>query len=145
MRHHFRVIIGAVIILAIVGGILYKGSQSTVFYVTPNEIGKAPEQYLGRTIRVGGLVVPNSTKWEPEAVTLWFTVTEDSSSAIRVRYAGPKPDMFREGQGVVAEGILDDSGQLRASTLLVKHSEDYKADPKHKTDKKTAYKSLLRD
>ncbi|MBI4083722.1 MAG: cytochrome c maturation protein CcmE [Candidatus Lambdaproteobacteria bacterium] len=145
MGNHYRVVIGAVIILAILGGILYKGSQSTVFYFTPNEIGQAPERYLARTIRVGGLVVPNSTKWDPDAVTLWFTVTEDFNSGIRVRYAGPKPDMFREGQGVVAEGILDERGLLWASTLLVKHSEDYKVDPKQVTDKKMAYKSLLRE
>ena len=141
MIKRYQLIIGAAIVAAILGGVIYQGFQSTVFYHTPGEILAAPSDFQGRTIRIGALVEKGSSRWDPEAVQLSFKVTEDSQNFIAVVYEGVKPDMFREGQGVVVEGRMDGSGVFRAETLLVKHSEEYSAVEKY-VDKEQLYRTL---
>lgn len=128
MKRRYQLIIGGAIVAAILVAVLYQGFQSTVFYHTPAEILAAPGDFQGRTIRIGALVEPGSSRWNAEAVQLRFRVSEDSRQFISVVYEGVKPDLFREGQGVVVEGRLDGSGIFHADTLLVKHSADYAVD-----------------
>jgi cytochrome c-type biogenesis protein CcmE len=135
-------IIGGVIIAAILGGVLYQSLQSTVFFYTPQEILSAPERFRDRTIRVGALVERQSTQWDADKVLLRFRVTEDGQHFIPVTFAGVKPDMFREGQGVVVEGRMDPAGTFQASNLLVKHSEDYSIDQSKRHNKEAMYRSL---
>jgi len=144
MEGKYRIMIGGTIILTIIGAILYQGAQSTVFFFTPNEVVAAPDQYVNRNVRIGGLVVPNSTRWDPDRFRLDFAITEDFRTFIPVVHYGVKPDMYREGQGVVVEGMLDEHGKFQASTLLVKHSEDYSAQNHAGDDKKQLYKSVVR-
>lgn len=143
MKRNIQIIVGGVIIAIILAGILYQGVQSTVFFYTPAEILAAPEQFHSRTIRIGALVEPNSTEWDPQAVQLRFKVTEDSQNFISVVYDGVKPDMYREGQGVVVEGQLEPSGVFRASQVLVKHSEEYAIDEDLVREKEAAYRKLM--
>jgi cytochrome c-type biogenesis protein CcmE len=84
----------------------------------------AAEQHIapGKRFRLGGLVQPGSLKCGDGSVT--FDVA-DGSAQMRVAYKGLLPDLFREGQGVVAEGALDASGTFRADTVLAKHDENY--------------------
>jgi cytochrome c-type biogenesis protein CcmE len=84
----------------------------------------AAEQHIvpGKRFRLGGLVQPGSLKCGDGAVT--FDVA-DGSATMAVAYKGILPDLFREGQGVVAEGALDSSGVFRADTVLAKHDENY--------------------
>ena len=142
-KRHYQFLIGGLIVAAILGGVLYQSLNSTVFFYTPGEILAAPTDFHDRTIRIGALVEPNSTQWDADRVQLKFRVTEDSQHYIPVVYAGVKPDMFREGQGVVVEGRLDSSGVFQANTLLVKHSEEYSVDPNHKMNKEAAYRTLV--
>lgn len=142
-KRHYQFLIGGAIVAAILGGVLYQSLNSTVFFYTPGEILAAPADFRDRTIRIGALVEPNSTQWDAQSVQLKFRVTEDSQHFIPVVYSGVKPDMYREGQGVVVEGKLDPAGVFRANTLLVKHSEDYSVDPKHTMDKEAAYRTLV--
>jgi cytochrome c-type biogenesis protein CcmE len=112
----------ALAVLAFAAGlVLYGLRDSIVFFSTPS---MAAEQHIvaGKRFRLGGLVQPGSLKCGDGAVT--FDVA-DGSAKMPVAYKGLLPDLFREGQGVVAEGALDSSGVFRADTVLAKHDETY--------------------
>ena len=143
-KWHYQLIIGGAIVAAILAGIGYQGMETTVFFHTPAEILAAPERFRNKTIRVGARVVPDSTRWDAQRVLLTFQVTDDDAHFIPVVFSGVKPDMYREGQGVVVEGRLDDGGVLQASNLLVKHSAEYSIDQDKRFDKEAAYRSLIR-
>ena len=93
------------------------------FFYAPTQIerGEAP---LGKTIRVGGLVVPGSLKRSDSGLEVTFTVT-DNHSAIDIAYQGILPDLFSEGQGIVAVGELREGNRFRAAQVLAKHDENY--------------------
>ena len=142
MKRKIQFIIGGTIIAAVLLGILYQGTQSTVFFHTPGEILAAPEAFEGKVVRIGALVEKGSTQWNADTVELSFRVTEDSKAFIPVVFDGVKPDLFREGQGVVVEGRMDGSGIFRANTLLVKHSEEYSVEDGKVAEKEALYRSL---
>lgn len=95
--------------------------ENIVFFYSPSEI-KEKKIADGRRIRVGGLVEKGSVRKEPGAIVL-FRLT-DLTTTIPVRYKGLLPDLFREGQGIVAEGRLE-RGEFRADEVLAKHDEKY--------------------
>ena len=83
--------------------------------------GEAP---AGHKFRLGGLVVEGSVKRETDGLTVHFGLT-DTAKEIPVMYSGILPDLFREGQGVIARGEFDESGLFAASEVLAKHDENY--------------------
>jgi cytochrome c-type biogenesis protein CcmE len=111
--------------LLAVGGatalVLSAFSGSLVFFYTPSELA-AQRDILGRTLRIGGLVEDKSVVHRGTDVA--FRVT-DGTTDMKVRYRGVLPDLFREGQGVVAEGRLLPDGTFQATTVLAKHDEKY--------------------
>jgi cytochrome c-type biogenesis protein CcmE len=112
---------GAVLCVAI-ALVLFALKDSIVFFNSPTDV---VEKHLaaGTRIRLGGLVKPGSvTRGANFAVR--FAVT-DGNREIPVAYSGALPDLFREGQGVVAEGAIDGSGVFEADTILAKHDENY--------------------
>lgn len=96
--------------------------ENMMFFVDITDVvdGKAPD----RNFRVGGLVVDGSVRREPGELEVQFTLT-DTKNNLDVLYAGVLPDLFREGQGIVAHGRMDDSGAFVADTVLAKHDENY--------------------
>ena len=109
-------------VLAFAAGlVLYALSGSIVFFSTPT---MAAEQHIapGKRFRLGGLVQPGSLVCGGSQVS--FEVA-DGGAKLPVIYTGILPDLFREGQGVIAEGSLDASGTFRAETVLAKHDENY--------------------
>ena len=109
-------------VLALAAGlVLYALRSSIVFFSTPS---MAAEQHIapGKRFRLGGLVQPGSLKCGDKTVT--FEVA-DGAATLPVSFSGSLPDLFREGQGVVAEGALDSSGTFRADTVLAKHDGTY--------------------
>jgi cytochrome c-type biogenesis protein CcmE len=113
----------ALAIVAFATGLgLYALKDSIVFFYGPTELAEkslAP----GARLRVGGLVKPGSlVKSADDKVS--FVIT-DNSHDIAVTYQGELPDLFREGQGVVAEGVLQSAGAFQADTVLAKHDERY--------------------
>jgi cytochrome c-type biogenesis protein CcmE len=105
-----------------VGLVLSAMSNSIVFFQSPTDV---VEHHLppGTRIRIGGLVKPGSVH-KGDDLRVRFEVT-DGKNAIPVRYQGIVPDLFREGQGVVAEGTIEPSGVFDADTVLAKHDERY--------------------
>ena len=107
---------------AAVGLALYALSDNIVFFYSPSELA-AKNVAMGAHLRIGGLVVAGSVVRLGED-QLAFSIT-DGSKQVRVSYEGTPPDLFREGQGVVAEGILEAPAVFRAETILAKHDERY--------------------
>ena len=112
----------ALVVLACAAGlVLYALRDSIVFFSTPS---MAAEQHIasGKRFRLGGLVQPGSLVCGGGQVS--FEVA-DGSAKLPVTYKGILPDLFREGQGVVAEGALDANGVFKADNVLAKHDETY--------------------
>ena len=97
--------------------------KNLMYFYSPSEVvaGEAP---AGRKFRVGGLVVDGSVKRDPNTLTVEFTVT-DTVHEVTVAYAGILPDLFREGQGIIAHGRARADGVFEASEVLAKHDENY--------------------
>jgi cytochrome c-type biogenesis protein CcmE len=114
---------GALAVLAIaVALVLNALRDSIVFFSTPVMVA---EQHIpvGKRFRLGGMVLRGSVV-RGGNLTIKFEVS-DGSAALPVAYQGILPDLFREGQGVVAEGALDGTGVFKADTVLAKHDETY--------------------
>ena len=102
--------------------VLFAMRGAIVYFYTPSDvITKSVEP--GQRFRLGGLVAGGSVD-RGEGTKVGFSVT-DTLQTIKVRYDGVLPDLFREGQGVIAEGKLDGTGVFQADTVLAKHDENY--------------------
>jgi len=119
-----------VIVLIIVAGAsaaaaltMYSLRQNINAFYTPSQI-QSGEAGIGQRLRVGGLVVANSVKRAEEGLLVSFEVTDNQETVI-VDYDGILPDLFREGQGILAKGELIAPGHVRASEVLAKHDENY--------------------
>lgn len=112
-------------VAAIVGLVLFAGEQQMNLFKTPTEVlaGHAPENQI---FRIGGLVKVGSVSRSETSLLTEFIVT-DMIADITVTYDKIMPDLFREGQGVVAMGKMNSQGIFVASSILAKHDEEYKA------------------
>ncbi len=106
-----------------VGLALKSLEENIMFFFTPTEVlaGKAPANKL---FRMGGMVVDGSVDRPGDGLTVKFDLT-DNEQQVTVRFAGILPDLFREGQGIIANGRLDDQGDFIAEEVLAKHDENY--------------------
>ena len=97
--------------------------DNLMFYVEIADVtkGNAPQD---RNFRVGGLVLDGSVKRQPGELAVEFTLT-DFENELPVYYNGILPDLFREGQGIIAHGRMDDNGRFMADEVLAKHDENY--------------------
>lgn len=122
-QRRLTLIAAALAVLGVaLGLVLFAMRDSIVFFYSPTVI-EAKAVAPGTRLRLGGLVAAGSVvKGEGQNVT--FAVT-DTNRSITVRYTGLLPDLFREGQGVVAEGVLEGPGLFRADSVLAKHDENY--------------------
>ena len=122
-----RRMIGILVILAGVGlasaVTIYSLRQNMLFFVSPADIGEQ-NLPLGREFRLGGLVVPGSLARAEDGLAVQFTVT-DGAESVTVSYDGILPDLFREGQGVIARGELQSPELFLAHEVLAKHDENY--------------------
>jgi len=106
-----------------VGLALKAFDDNLMFFFSPSEV-RAGEAPTGHPFRVGGLVTPGSVQRQPDGLTVAFDLT-DNAEKVTVEYTGILPDLFREGQGIVAMGQLNDRGVFVASEVLAKHDENY--------------------
>ncbi len=106
-----------------VGFALKALNQNIMFFLTPSEVlaGNAPPD---RLFRVGGMVVEGSVSRPGDGLIVQFDLT-DNERQVTVRYAGILPDLFREGQGIIANGRLNERGEIVAEEVLAKHDETY--------------------
>jgi cytochrome c-type biogenesis protein CcmE len=115
-------IAGAMAVLGVAAGLmLFALRDNIVFFYTPSELAKK-QTAPGARLRIGGLVKEGTVVKDGQDVR--FTVT-DKTSDLPVSYTGLLPDLFREGQGVVVDGVLQPGGAFRADSVLAKHDERY--------------------
>ena len=120
-----KFIAGGAVIAGALAWMIYAGvTQSAVYFVTPAELRAAP--VAGKAYRLGGMVVPGSLRWEPRSLDLAFALS-DGKATVPVRHKGTAPDLFGEGRGAVVEGSWSADGYFKATLILAKHSEEYKA------------------
>lgn len=106
-----------------VGLVGFAFRDNLVFFLSPTDV--AAGKGKGATkLRIGGMVEEGSLKRLEDGLTVSFIVT-DFSHTIPVTYRGLLPNLFKEGQGVIAEGAFDESGKFAAKTILAKHDEKY--------------------
>jgi cytochrome c-type biogenesis protein CcmE len=116
------------LILCLLGGALTLTllalEDSMMYFVTPEELLEKKEEMRDKQLRLGGLVKEGSLQTLPEPMKIAFTVT-DGNCDMTVHYKGALPDLFREGQGIVALGIIGPDDCFHASQILAKHDETY--------------------
>ena len=122
-----RRLVAVVLILVGVGAAgtitFYSLQQNMLYFQSPGEIARL-SMPVGRQFRLGGLVKTGSLERADDGLAVQFTVT-DGPQEIAVHYVGILPDLFREGQGVIARGALDEAGLFHANEILAKHDENY--------------------
>lgn len=116
----FFILFGSAVTVSL---ILYAFNEGLNAFFTPTEIaeGKAADS---PNVRIGGMVKEGSVVREGEGTHIEF-ITTDFNADVPVSYTGVLPDLFREGQGVVAEGYIDSNGIFQARQILAKHDENY--------------------
>ncbi|EJN6827022.1 cytochrome C biogenesis protein CcmE [Vibrio cidicii] len=113
---------------ATIGLMLYALSQNMDLFYTPTELvqgkddGTKPE--VGQRLRIGGMVVKGSVRRDPESLKVSFELA-DVGPKVTIEYEGILPDLFREGQGIVAQGVLKNATTVEAFEVLAKHDEEY--------------------
>ena len=108
---------------ATVGLTLFALGQNMNMFYTPSQVAMG-EVEVGRRFRIGGMVKEGSFVSDSDSLKVRFETT-DYAHAVPVEYEGILPDLFREGQGIVAEGSVDSQGVFSASKVLAKHDENY--------------------
>ena len=112
--------------LAVAAALVLNALNSNIaFFYSPTDV-KANMAPKGKTFRVGGMVVEKSLQRENDGLTVHFDVT-DNLETVTVTYKGILPDLFQEGQGVIAQGKLNGQGKFMATEVLAKHDESYMA------------------
>jgi len=128
MKPHRRKKLGMILFITAglsvaVGLVMFALSQNINMFYTPTQVadGEVP---VGQQFRIGGMVKAGSVQKQQDSLKVSF-VTTDYVSDVPIRYEGILPDLFREGQGLVAEGQIDAEGIFLASRVLAKHDENY--------------------
>lgn len=161
-KKRLTIVASILISLGVVAGfVLYALSQNIDLFYMPSEITQGKKETgikpnMGQRIRIGGLVVPGSVKRDPSSLKVTFLLSDmktapfefnESDIVVSVHYDGILPDLFREGQGIVANGTITTDAKatlyVEASEVLAKHDENYMptelADAAGKNFKKTTY------
>ena len=109
--------------MGLAAGLAFLGlGENMLFFFSPSQVARG-EVPVGQTVRVGGLVVEGSVE-RGAALQIQFALT-DSARSMQVRYEGILPDLFQEGQGIVALGRMRSDGVFEAQQVLAKHDENY--------------------
>ncbi len=122
-RRLIYVLAGLVLLAGAAAIVLSVLSDNLVFFYSPTDL-VTKDVPNGRRLRIGGLVADHSVRRAADGKTVTFDVT-DKAHQVAVIYAGALPDLFREGQGVVVEGVREPDGTIMASNVLAKHDERY--------------------
>jgi cytochrome c-type biogenesis protein CcmE len=134
-----------IVVLSSFGYLVYGGiGENLVYFVTPGELLAKGSQAYDKPIRLGGQVVPGTMQWDAAALDLRFTL-QDEDGEVRVHSTKAPPAMFREGQGVIVEGKLNRDGIFESSSVMVKHSNEYRPPEDGHPKPEDMYRSLIRE
>jgi cytochrome c-type biogenesis protein CcmE len=137
-------LVAAVLMLSGFGYLMYGNiGGNLVYFVTPGELLAKGSDAYDRPIRLGGQVVAGTVRWNADDLDLRFTL-QDEDGSIEVHSRKAPPAMFREGQGVIVEGRLNRSGVFESSSVMVKHSNEYRPPEGHEELPEEKYRDLIR-
>ena len=130
-RSNLKFVIGGFVLLAIVVALIVQATMSTgAYYMTVAEIQQQGASLVGERVRVNGAVVPGSEVWNPQEVTLRFSIRdEESAQELPIVFYGPRPDNFQRAASAIIEGSLLADGSFQAETLLLKCPSRYEEEP----------------
>lgn len=114
----------AVVLIAAVALAAVALRQHADLFYTPGLIAEKGQPEIGKRVRVGGWVQTGSLVYG-DAADMTFLIEDSSGETVEVSYTGIAPDLFREGEGVVATGTFDAAGNFEAESILAKHDENY--------------------
>lgn len=129
-RQRLYVVVAILVGLGLATSLVMYALRSNIdLFYTPSEIlyGKGEDHQkpeAGQRLRVGGMVMPGSVKRDPNTLAVSFKLY-DANGVVSVSFEGILPDLFREGQGVVAQGVLEEGNLVNAKEVLAKHDEKY--------------------
>ena len=130
-RRRLQVVVAILVGLGLATGLVMYALRSNIdLFYTPSEVlhGRGPQHlekpHVGQHLRIGGMVMPGSVKRDPDSLAVEFKLY-DANGVVDVSYVGILPDLFREGQGIVAQGVLEDGNLIKAQQVLAKHDEKY--------------------
>ena len=136
-------LLGATVVVVTFAWLIYGGlNKNVVFFLTPKELLAKGNAAVDVPMRLGGQVKPGSVKWDEKSLALHFAVT-DGGGEIAVASTGAPPQMFRDGMGVVIEGRYGRDGVFQSTSLMVRHSNEYRA-PKAGERPQEMYKTLIK-
>lgn len=137
-KQHLKLAIGAVIVVAAIGYLMFSGSTgNTAFFMTVPELQAQTQDLQGAALRIAGKVTEDPIQWDVQKLSLAFTMGE-GEARIPVRYKGVKPDMFQAGADVIVEGKIGPDGVLVANNLMTSCPSKYEEEKKRKPAKEKA-------
>lgn len=125
----FSIVVIISLLAGAIGAMLFALQQNIDLFYTPTQLveglGKDKIKPIpGQRLRIGGMVVPGSVSRDSDTLKVSFDLV-DIGPTVTVEFEGILPDLFREGQGIVAQGILLDATRIKATEVLAKHDEEY--------------------
>lgn len=130
-RRRLMVVVAILVGLGLATGLVMYALRSNIdLFYTPSEIlyGRGAQHtdipHVGQQLRIGGVVMPGSVQRDPNTLAVRFKLY-DANGVVEVSYVGILPDLFREGQGIVAQGVLEDGHLIKAQQVLAKHDAKY--------------------
>jgi cytochrome c-type biogenesis protein CcmE len=137
-------IFAMVLVLSGFGYLVYGGiGDNIVYFVTPGELLARGDDAYERPVRLGGQVMPGTVSWNADELDLRFTL-QDEDGHVQVISRNAPPAMFREGQGVIVEGRLNRENVFESSSVMVKHSNEYRPPEDHEEMPAEKYRDLIR-
>jgi cytochrome c-type biogenesis protein CcmE len=137
-------IIAVVVLVGAFAWLIWGGlDKNVVFFLEPHELLAAGSRQMDVPVRLGGLVKAGSVTWNDTTRDLGFDVTDTTGVIIHVKSSGTPPQMFRDAMGVIVEGKLGRDTVFSATSLLIKHSNEYRA-PKAGERPRDVYKTLIK-
>lgn len=150
MNKKLTLAVGVAVVLVVFGYFAFGGlGSSLVYFWTPTELLAEGDAAYGTSVRLGGMVVPGSVSWDADSQELKFRLA-DEGGIVEVESSGVPPQMFleaaerQEAIGAVVEGSLARNGVFRATNLMVRHSEEYRA-PQHEEGRQQYYRELFKE
>jgi cytochrome c-type biogenesis protein CcmE len=131
--YNVKFLAGGLLVLAFVGYLAFQIVQATrttgAYYMTVGELHTAGAEIQGQRVRVNGTVVAGSEDWNAQAITLKFSISDETGDALPIVFYGPRPDNFQRAASAIIEGRLLPDGTFEADNLLLKCPSRYDEEP----------------
>ena len=144
---HIKWLVGGSIIVIALAILLTLGiGDGLVYYYLPKEAYEKGAQLYNKNVRVAGMVMAGTKSWKSDSLDLAFTLTDFKGHDYKVHYKGSPPDLFKENQGVIVEGYVDNKDKtIKGKKVLVKHSKEYRVPKYESIDKQLLEKSIFKE